>query len=435
MTQRSEQVGHSLKRHQLVGAFILALMVAGLGGWAAFASISGAVIAPSIVVVESNAKQVQHLEGGIVSEIRVTDGDQVKAGDLLIRLDDTETRANLGVIDTQLNELIARRDRLLAERDGNATIRFSDDVDLFLDSGTIVRTRNGQIKLFFSRQKSVEGEKEQLDRRVQQLEEEIRGLEAQRSSRHSQLALIKDELIGINELAVQGLVSKNRLLALQREDARLEGERGQFIANIARAKGRIAETRVQASQVERERLSDVLTELREVQARVAEMIERRGSAVSRLKRINIHAPRAGYVHDLAVHTIGGVVAPRQPIMAIIPEQDALQLEARVDPNNIHRVYDDQPVVIRFSSLNVRKTPEIEGVVTRVPAATTKNDGTMPPYYIVRISISDGELDKLGGQLLKPGMPAEVFIDTGDRKAISYLMKPFMDALPKIWRGE
>lgn len=435
MTDRSTQASQSLRRHQRFGAFMLFLLVAGLGGWSALASISGAVIAPSTVVVESNAKQVQHLEGGIVAEIKVKDGQQVKAGDVLIRLDQTETRASLGILDAQLNELLARLARLRAERDGADTITFNDVIKLSVTSTELEKARKGQLKLFASRKKTVASEKEQIEQRVKQLNEEIRGLQSQKKSRRNQLRFLKDELIGLRSLANDGFVPKSRLLALERQAADLEGERGQYTADMARARGRIAEVKVQAAQSESERRNETLTELRNVQANVAELLERRRTATSRLARINILAPRDGYVHNLSVHTVGGVIPPRDPIMSIIPEQDALELEARVDPSDIHRVFDGQSVVVRFSSLDASRTPELTGAVSRVPAASTQADGQTPPFYVVRVSIADGELAKLNGQALKPGMPAEVYIETGDRKAIAFLLKPFMDALPRIFRGD
>lgn len=435
MTERSEIASKSLRRHQMIGASILFLLVAGLGGWSAVASISGAVIAPSIVVVESNAKQVQHLEGGIVAEIKVKDGQKVSAGDVLIRLDQTDTRASLGVIDAQLNELLARLDRLRAERDGDKSVTYSNQLKLSVTPDALAKARRGQTKLFTSRQRTVANEKDQLEQRVIQLNEEIRGLKSQQSARANQLRFMKEELIGLRDLSKKGFVPKSRLLALERQAADMEGERGQFTADMARARGRIAEVRVQSAQAESERRNETLTELRNVQANVAELLERRGAAVGRMARINIYAPRDGYVHNLAVHTVGGVIPPRDPIMAIIPEQDDLQLEARVDPADIHRVFDGQAVVVRFSSLDASKTPELKGAVSRVPAATTQDTGQTPPFYIVRVSLSKDETKKLGAQKLKPGMPAEVYIETGDRKAITFLLKPFTDALPKVFRGE
>lgn len=435
MSNRSEVTANSLRKHQWIGTITVLLLVAGLGGWSAIASISGAVIAPSIVVVESNAKQVQHLEGGIVAEIMVKDGQQVKAGERLIRLDQTDTRASLGVIDAQLNELLSRLARLRAERDEADKVTFDDKLKLSVPAEDLAKSRQGQLKLFKSRQRTVQAEKDQLEQRVAQLNEEISGLKAQQNSRQKQKAFLEDELVGLRKLTQRGLVPKTRLLALERQAAEIEGERGQFTADMARARGRIAELKVQATQTTSERRNETLTDLRSTQASVAELLERRRAAVSRLARINIFAPRDGYVHNLSVHTVGGVIAPREPIMAIIPEQDALQIEARVDPSDIHRVFDGQSVVTRFSSLDAAKTPELKGVVSRVPAASSQADGQTPPYYIVRVSISDGELAKLNGQRLKPGMPAEVYIETGDRKAISYLLKPFTDALPKVFRGE
>ncbi|MEL6287858.1 MAG: HlyD family type I secretion periplasmic adaptor subunit [Pseudomonadota bacterium] len=432
---RAAIAARSIRLHRRIGIGVLFLLIGGLGGWSALANISGAVIAPSIVVVESNAKRVQHLEGGIVAAINVKDGEKVSAGDVLIRLDQTETRTNLGIIDSQLNELAARLARLEAERDDADTVVFDSTLDLAVPAQAIAKARRDQTKLFDTRKRTVEGEEEQIAQRVTQLEEEIRGLKAQEVSRKDQLAFLEDELQGLRDLQKRGLVPKTRLLLLERQAAEMRGERGQFRADMARARGRIAELGVEAAQSKRQRINEVLTELRTVQANVAELIARRRAALDRLSRIEIVAPQEGFVHNLATHTIGGVIAPREPVLTIIPEKDALQLAARVDPADIHRVYRDQPVTIRFSSLDASRTPELTGAVTRVPAATTEADGQTPPFYVVRVAIADGEFAKLGGQRLKPGMPAEVYIETGERKAITFLMKPFLDALPQVFRGQ
>ncbi|MEL7544116.1 MAG: HlyD family type I secretion periplasmic adaptor subunit, partial [Pseudomonadota bacterium] len=331
---------------------------------------------------------------------------------------------------------LARLARLRAERDGADDIDFSLTMTLSVAPAQIATVRRDQLQLFRSRQNTVRGEAEQIEQRIAQFDEEIRGLQAQKKSRQTQLGFLKDELEGLRDLYNQGLVPKRRMLALERQFAETEGESGQFTSDMARARGRIAELRVQAAQSKRERTNQILTELRVVEASVAELLERRTAAQNRLSRVDIHAPRDGFVHNLSVHTIGGVISPRDPIMAIIPEKDALELEARVDPNDIHRIYREQKVIIRFSSLDAARTPELDGTVTRIPAAATQQaNGQRPPEYIVRIGFADGEFDKLDGQSLKPGMPAEVYIETGDRKAISFLLKPMLDALPTVFRGE
>lgn len=429
----SERKRHSLLAYQLLGAALIVLLVGGLGGWAAWASINGAVIASATVVVESSSKKVQHFEGGIVSEIYVKDGDRVKTGSLLLRLDQTETRSQLAIINSRLNELMANNARLKAERDGAETIEFSEELAQRADDREIRSILRGQSRLFAARAKERRGKKEQLQYRIAQLREEIGGLEAQRDSKKRQISLIGDELEGLFVLREKKLVPKTRLLALQREAAKLEGERGSLIAEIARARGKISEIELNIIQVEQEARTEVLTELREVETSLVEYMERRVAARVRLRRTEIVAPQDGIVHQLAVHTIGGVITASEPVMLIVPERDSLVLEAQVAPNDIDQVRPDQTAAVRFATFDQRTTPELNGTVTRVSADLTRESVEAQPYYTVRLSLPKHEIERLGGQTLKPGMPAEVFIQTGARTALSYLLKPLTDQIARTFR--
>ncbi|MEM7425392.1 MAG: HlyD family type I secretion periplasmic adaptor subunit, partial [Pseudomonadota bacterium] len=412
---------------------VVIVLAGGIGGWAALASISGAVVATAQVVVESNTKKVQHLEGGIVSEIMVRNGDRVEAGDIILKLDDTETRANLGIINAQLYELAARLARLEAERDQADGLVFAEFLVASRDDPAVARVMSGQEKLFVSRRKALVSKKDQLNQRVDQLQEEIRGLEAQRISKEEQARLIKLELADLNKLLEKKLVPVSRVLSLEREAARLEGERGQLIAQAARTRGRIGETKLAILQVEQDERTQVLTELREVQARVSELQERRLAAVSRLKRIDVTAPREGYVHDLQVHTVGGVISAGQPIMMIVPEKDSLLVRARVNPEDIDDVKIGQKTVVRFPAFNARITPELNAIVDGVSADLTSENPQEPPYYAVRVRLSEEELAKLGDQQLKPGMPAEAYIQTSARTVLSYLLRPLTDQIMRTFR--
>ncbi len=423
----------SMRRFQVFGVLLVLLLAGGLGGWAALASISGAVVATAQVVVESNTKKVQHLEGGIVSQIMVRNGDRVQAGDVILKLDDTETRANLGIVNAQLYELAARLARLEAERDQSDSLIFAEILLESKDDPAVARVMIGQKKLFVSRRKALASKRDQLNQRVEQLQEEIRGLEAQRISKEEQSRLIKLELADLTKLLEKKLVPVSRVLSLEREAARLQGERGQLIAQAARAKGRISETKLAILQVEQDERTQVLTELREVQAKVSELQERRLAAVSRLKRIEVTAPRGGYVHDLQVHTVGGVISAGQPIMMIVPEKDSLLVRARVNPEDIDDVKIGQKTVIRFPSFNARVTPELNAVVDGVSADLTSENPQEPPYYAVRVRLAEEELTKLGGQQLKPGMPAEAYIQTSARTVLSYLLKPLTDQIMRAFR--
>ncbi len=429
----SQDTKRSLFTYQLVGAVLVILLVFGLGGWAAWASINGAVIASATVVVESNAKKVQHVEGGIISEIHVETGDHVTAGDLLVRLDQTEPKAELSILNARLNELHASHARLKTERDGLDDIDFGAELNERAHDAEVQNILDGQRRLFLARAKDRRSKKEQLSQRILQLNEEITGLKAQQVAKEEQIELIGGEVEGLRVLREKKLVPKTRLLALQRERARLDGERGQLVAQIARAKGRIAETELVIIEVDQEARTEVLTELREVEANLVEYLARRSAARTRLDRTDIFAPQTGIVHEKTVHTIGGVVTASEPLMLIVPERDELVLEAQVSPSDIDQVKRGQDAVVRFASFDRRTTPELNGTVTRVGADLTQLSPDIPPYYIVRITLLKDELDRLDGKALKPGMPAEVFIQTGARTALSYLLKPLTDQIAYTFR--
>ena len=424
---------NSVKTYQRLGVLLVFLLVVCLGGWAAWAQISGAVIAQATVVVETNSKKVQHLEGGIVSEIHVRNGVYVEAGELLVRLDETETRAGLAIVSAQLNELQARQARLEAERDMAERITFPNDLTGISKKQGVTKILSGQITLFEARRKARAGKKEQLNQRILQLDEEIRGLKAQQDSKEQQVELIGNELEGLLQLREKELVPVTRILSLQREKARLEGERGQIVADIARTKRRIGETKLSIIQIDQDLQTEVLSELRDAQTKIAELLEQRVAAEARLKRTKIDAPRSGYIHQLDVHTIGGVVTAGEPLMLIVPKSDTLVLEAQVEPQKIDQVRGGQTAIVRFSAFDQSTTPELNGEVFRVSADLTQTSDDVPAYYTVWIRLATSELQRISDQDLKPGMPAEVFIQTGNRTALSYLLKPLTDQIKRTFR--
>ncbi|MEM7619049.1 MAG: HlyD family type I secretion periplasmic adaptor subunit [Pseudomonadota bacterium] len=428
----------ALQVYSYTGLCLMVLLVCGIGGWAAWASISGAVIANGSIVVESNSKKVQHVDGGIVSEIHVKDGQQVKAGDLLLRLDETETRANLAIINAQLNELQASHARLQAERDEAQTIDFSERLTSQQKADLeIKKILSGQRKLFRARRLANQGKKDQLSERIGQLQQEITGLKAQQVSKQEQVKLILQELTSLKSLREKELVPVSRVLVLEREAAKLKGERGEHIASISRAQGQIGETRLRIIQIDQDQQTEVLTQLRETQTKIAELTERRIAAETKLKRTEIRAPQSGFVHQLNVHTIGGVISPREPAMLIIPEQDELVIEARVEPQHIDQVKIGQDALLRFSAFAQGTTPELNGEVITVSAdlMRPRERDNMPPYYSVRVALAKNELKRLGNRKLIPGMPAEVFIKTGQRTALSYLLKPLSDQMMRSFREQ
>ena len=423
----------SIRRHLFISVIVIVLLVGGIGGWAATSEFAGAVIAQGTLVVDTNSKKVQHPTGGVVAELNVRDGDQVKLGDVVIKLDDTQTRANLQIVAKGLDELMARRAREEAELDGQEQVTFPADLLQRKDDQEVARLVGGEAKLFETRRKTREGLKAQLGERVLQSDEEIRGLTAQVASKEKQIEWIQQELEGVRDLWAKKLVQFNRVTSLEREQARLEGERGQLIASIAQAKGKISETRIQILQIDQDMRTEVGKDLAEIRAKSAELIEKRVAAEDQLKRIDIRAPQNGMVHQLDVHTVGGVVSAGQQIMLIVPAADKLIVEAKVQPQDIDQVRIGQAAVMRFSNFNSRTTPEVNGEVSVVSADVTQDQRTGISYYTVRIAVSPAELARLGEHKLQPGMPVEVFIQTTVRTVVSYFVRPFQDQIAKAFR--
>jgi HlyD family secretion protein len=360
----------SIRHHLLVGAVAAVVLTVGVGGWAATTNLAGAVIAQGSVVVDSNVKKVQHPTGGTVGELRVRDGDHVKAGNILVRLDDTVTRANLAIVAKGLDELAARKARLESERDGRDQITFGDELLARAGAADVAHVMAGESKLAELRRTARIGQKEQLHRRIEQFEEETRGDIAQQNSKTVELALIERELAGVKELYQRNLVQLNRLTQLEREKSRLEGERGQLIAATAQVKGKIAETELQIIQIDQNLSSDVAKELREIEDKIGEFVERKVAAEDQLKRVDIRAPQDGTVFQLAVHTVGGVIAAGEPIMLIVPDADNLSVEAKVNPQDIDQLQLGQKAMLRFSAFNQRTTPEIASFVKQIAADIT-----------------------------------------------------------------
>jgi HlyD family secretion protein len=429
----ADSANESIRRHVIAGSILVGILAFGLGGWASTAEISGALIAPGDVVVDSNIKKVQHPTGGVVGKLFVHDGDHVKAGQILIQLDETVTQANLAIVTKGLTELYARKARLAAERDGADSVAVPKELAAHIDDPDVAEAMSSERKLFDLRREDRAGQKKQLQERVTQLQQEIVGLTAQQDAKDKEVALIEQELKGVRDLYAKNLVQLNRLTSLERDEAQLEGSRGQLIAQAAEAKGKIAETQLQIIQVDADLASDVAKELRETDSKIGEYVERKVTAEDQLKRTDIRAPQDGIVFQMTANTVGGVVTAGDPIMMIVPEDDKLQVEVKVDPKDIDDVQVDQPVVLRFTSFNVRTTPEIDAKVVRIGADTSTDQRTGRTYYSVRIGLSNDQLKRLGDVKLTPGMPVEAYIETGERTMLSYLLKPLHDQLMRSFR--
>ena len=433
MSTSARSARSSIRRHLGLGLGVAVILACGVGGWAGTAEIAGAVIAPGSLVVDSNVKKVQHPTGGIVGELLVRDGDQVKTGDLLVRLDETVTRANLAIVLKSLDELAARQARLEAERDDDERLIFPEDLSARVADPAVVRILAGERRLFELRRAARAGQKAQLNERIVQIEEQVRGTQEQVVAKASEIDLINQELEGVRELFRKKMIPITRLTALERDAARIQGERGALVALIAQAKGKITETQLQILQIDQDLRSEVSKELAEIRAKTSELIEKRVTAEDQLKRIDIRAPQDGRVHQLAVHTVGGVISAGEAIMLVVPGGDVLTVEARIAPHDIDQIQVGQHAVLRFSTFNRRTTPEINGEVGRVSADITQDQKTGMSFYTVRIMLPDSEIARLSGARLVPGMPVEAFVQTGERTVISYLIKPISDQLMKAWR--
>jgi HlyD family secretion protein len=431
----SEKKGslQSIRLHLIIGLTVVVILAGGLGGWASTAQISGALIAPGSVVVESNVKKVQHPTGGVVGELRARDGDVVKAGDVVVRLDDTVTKASLAIVTKNLDGLWARAARLEAEQRGLDNIVFPQMLLSRAEDPDVKAVIASETKLFEVRVTGRAGQKAQLRERVTQLNEEIGGLSAQERAKDKEIALVEKELVGVRQLYDQHLVQISRLTVLERDAARLAGERAQYIAARAQAKGKITETELQIIQVDKDMVSEVSKDLRETNDKIGEFVERKVTAEDQLRRVDIRAPQDGMVLQSTVHTVGGVITAGDAVMMIVPQAEDLSVEAKVNPQDIDKLQIGQKTLLRLSAFNQRTTPELNGVVTRVSPDVTTDQRTGQSYYTIRVSLPPQEVARLGDVRLIPGMPVEAFVQTGDRTMLSYLIKPLSDQLMRTFR--
>lgn len=414
-----------------MGAAFGVLLVAGVGGWAAHAPLSGAVIAQGSVTVDRNLKSLQHRDGGIVSKIDVREGDVVQAGDVLLTLDDLQTRAELSIVRAQLVELKARKARLMAEREGRGAIEFPPDLDLA--QFDIAFIANGESRLFAGNLAHRESQKQQLELGIAQIGEELNGLDAQKRSKVEEIALVFSEDAKVKGLAEKGLIEGPRVYTVSRERARLVGEGGEIDASIARAKAKISEVRLQIIAIDENARTEAQRELSLIETKMSELNDRRIAIEDRLLRTEIRAPIAGTVHELNIHTIGGVITPAEVLVTLVPENARLKIESRIPPASIDQVAVGQAARLRFSAFNQRTTPELNGHVVHVTPATSRDNKTGEAFYLANIEIAAEELAKLGDNQLVPGMPVEVFIQTEQRTALSYLVKPLTDQFEKAFR--
>ncbi len=428
MVDTLSQIRHLMVR--MMG--VVALVVGGLALWSYLAPLDGAIVAVGTVAVDGNVKKIQHVTGGTIAEIAVEEGQQVKAGDILLRLSDSVTRVNLAVIVNELTALRIRHARLSAERDGALAFQLPPDLKKNEDPET-QKIWMGEQSLFAARVSARSGQKQQLMERISQSREEISGLEEQKRALLGQLVFARDDRDAIETLVVNKFVTRTRRSELHRDVFRLEGSVGELRARIAQNHGKIAEIEVQMAQLDKDNVSEIARETRDVEIRIHELAEKRHAAEDALRRIEIRAPVSGIVHGLSIHTVDGVVSPGETMMTLVPDPPVLILDVRVATTERDLLHVGQKTRIRFSGLNQRTTPEIEGTLFRVAEAATTEQQTGVAYYVVGVRMAEADLKKLGNIRLVPGMPAEIFILTGERTLFAYLLKPVLDQMAKALR--
>ncbi|MBS0124638.1 HlyD family type I secretion periplasmic adaptor subunit [Thetidibacter halocola] len=424
-----------LRTPMIVGLLALTVLVGGFGGWAATTNISGAIVASGQIEVERNRQVVQHPDGGVVAEIVVDEGDTVQAGDVLIRLDPTLLLSELTIVEGQYFELVARRARLSAERDGLDGITFAPELlERAQADPEVADLVEGQRNLFVARRDSVNREIEQLAKRSDQIVDQVRGIEAQQTALTEQLALIEKELADQQSLLDRGLTQAQRVLALQREEARLSGQVGELTAQKAQAEGRITEIDIEILKLDTRRREEAITTLRDLQFRERELAEQRRAIHERLTRLDITAPVSGVIYGLTVFAPRSVVRPADPVLFIVPQDRPLVIAVQVPTIHIDQLFVQQEVALRFSALDQRQTPELFGRVVQISADAFEDQASRARYYRAEIVLSDGQIDRLPtGVVLIPGMPVEAFIRTADRTPLAYLVKPFTDYFAKAFR--
>lgn len=421
-------------RYSLYSLIAVAVLVFGLGGWAVLTELSGAVIAGGTVVVESSAKRVQHPEGGIVAEISARNDDYVEAGQVLLRLDDTALKAGLEIVRTQLNESLAIEARLNAEIAGKDEIEFPAELVAQADDPQVQRILAAQRDALRARREVRLGSVAQLTEQVRQLTSQLSGLELQKMAIREQLDVVNSEHERLTGLLKDNLVDRGRVNDLIRQQAQLTGQLGSTSASIDQTKATIAEREVMIKQVDSEFLSRALEELQILRQKIGELTQQKVAGEDRLRRVELVAPQAGVVHESVVHTVGGVVAPGETLMMIVPTQDKLVIEVRINPLDVDKVSVGQKVIIRIPGLNARTTPDLPARVIQVAPDLTRDQQTGISYFLARVELDDNALSLLpDGEKLIPGMPAESYIQTGNRTVLTYLLEPLTEQFRRAMR--
>lgn len=421
------------RKARMIGLGIVLIAFGGFSVWAATAKLDSAVVAPGVVTVESYRKTVQHLEGGIVKDILVRDGDSVHADDILLRLDETQARASLEITRSKYLAARALEARLSAERDLQQGITFPEQLLRLRDDPRVQQTLDGQDRVFRARHEALQSEISVLAQRIKQLQVQISGLDTLQQTEQQRIVSLKEEVDDFRKLLKKGYVDKGHLRELERSVAALKGERAKHLAEIARAQVQIGETQLQILQLRKQFLSEVVAELRGTQTEIFDLEERMRALQDTLLRTEIRAPTSGTVVGLGVHTLGGVISPGIPILEIVPQGEPLVVEAQVQPTDIDNVHAGLSADTRFTAFQARITPVVEGRVVTVSADRLLHPADQTPYYLARVQVTPQGMERLQNLKLLPGMPAEVFIKTGERTLLEYLLRPLLDAFARSFK--
>ena len=425
----------SMRGPAIVGWAIVVLFFGVIGGWAVTAPLNGAVVAQSVVKVDGNRKSVQHLDGGIVKELRVKEGDHVNQGDVLVVLDDSQARAEYQVLSEQFYVLRATEERLRAELNHVAKLEMPADFKAHLDNANVVAVWNGQVYQFQTRAAALEGQRKVIGEKIAQLESQIRGGEAQVRAYREQLISVKKEMDSIQSLVKDGLIARPRYLQLERSGAALQGQEAETEAGIARFRQAIAEQQQQMAQLDSDRASDVSKDLRDTQAKLLEVIPRMLNAQAVLGRMQVHSPYAGRVVALNVFSVGGVINRGDKILDIVPDQDSLVIESQINVDDISLVHTQMRAEIHLTAYKQRITPIVHGDVIQVSADRLTEPKTGAPYYTALVKIDENELAELPNVRLYPGMSAIVMIPTVERTAFDYLVDPLVMSFKQAFRQQ
>jgi HlyD family type I secretion membrane fusion protein len=419
----------------LAGICVLVAFFGGLGGWAAYAPLNGAVVASGVVKVEGNRKSIQHLDGGIVKELKVKEGERVQAGQTLIVLDDIQARAMVLMLTQQYDVFRAEEARLLAELDGAPAVTFPPDLLRRRDDPNLRMLLNGESRQFEVRRTALNGQTSVLQQRVQELQEQIKGSRAQQTAQTEQLALIKSELADQNDLLAKGLTLRPRVLQLQRAESALKGQSGEIMGEVAKAQQAIGEIKLQIIQLQNGWMTDVAKDLREIQAKVLDVMPRLQAAQDVLNRTEIRSPYAGYVVGLSVFSVGGVIGRGDRIMDIVPTNKDLAVEANVNVNDIHDLHPGMRAELHFTAYKQRVIPVIHGEVIEVAADRFTDNHTGVPYYTALVKVDERELEQSKDVKLYPGMAVTVMIPTRERTALDYLLGPVVESFDRAFRQQ